>query len=66
MKKQYEYMVVKIPIVGIAKKKPQRDYGEVINEYANDGWRLHTMCAPGTMGFGDASAVELVFERKLY
>lgn len=48
---------------------PQEDarksYEAMVHEYAQDGWRLVQIFAPGVAAFGAAKYYELIFERPL-
>jgi Domain of unknown function (DUF4177) len=39
-------------------------YEDVVHEYAQDGWRLVQIFAPGVAAFGAAKYYELIFERE--
>lgn len=44
--------------------KARETYEEVIDEHAQDGWRLVQIFAPGVAAFGAAKYYELIFERE--
>ena len=44
---------------------PQRDYHEIIERYAREGWRLVQIFTPSSVSSGGASGYfELIFERE--
>jgi len=60
---RYEYKYVTIGLKSTWRgKKPERDYHEVIDEHARQGYRLVTIFAPGTEGYGTPRSYELIFE----
>jgi len=64
----YEYKFVKIEIKykPFAKaQKTARDYHEVIETHAREGWRLVQVFAPPIKGYGIADYFELIFEREV-
>mgnify|MGYP001061537670 CR=1 FL=1 len=63
----YEYKFVKIDVEYNAfatKQKTQKDYHDVIDSHAKDGWRLLQIFAPPIQGQGLAAFYELIFERE--
>jgi hypothetical protein len=42
---------------------PKEDYHQIVEDHANDGWRLVQLFAPPMSGTGWASFLELIFER---
>ena len=63
----YEYKFVKINVEYNAfatKQKADKDYHDVIETHAKDGWRLVQVFAPPIMGQGLADYFELIFERE--
>lgn len=40
-------------------------YEPIVHEYAQDGWRLVQVFAPGVAAFGAAKYYELIFEREI-
>jgi hypothetical protein len=44
--------------------RARRDYRDVIEEQAREGWRLVQVFAPGVAAFGAAKYYELIFERE--
>lgn len=63
----YEYEVVKIKLRSsiIGKMKPEVEYGEVVNKYAKEGWRLNQIFAPPVGSYGTAIFYDLIFEREV-
>lgn len=59
----YEYHFEKIKI-GPFSGKPKVDYEEIIEKYAREGWRLHTFSPLPFAAYGQATEVQLIFERK--
>ena len=59
-KYQYKYVKIKRKIFSGWEK----NYQEVIDQHAKDGWRLVEMFAPAIHGYGSATHVDLVFEKK--
>lgn len=47
------------------KSGPEKDYQEIINDYAKKGWRFKQIFAPATSGYGSASYFELIFEKEV-
>ncbi|MEW6734384.1 MAG: DUF4177 domain-containing protein [Acidobacteriota bacterium] len=61
----YDYRFVKIKTKqGLGKVKIEKDYHEIIEEYASLGWRLVQIFAPPIDGPGLAPYVELIFEKE--
>jgi hypothetical protein len=48
-----------------ARMEPKDDYQKVVNEYAQDGWRLIQVFAPPIFGYGLADHYDLIFEREV-
>ena len=46
-------------------EKARTSYEAVVHDYAQDGWRLVQIFAPGVAAFGAAKYYELIFEREL-
>ena len=60
----YEYKFEKIEVSGgVIRSKPERDYHDIIERYAKEGWRFVQIFAPGTKRFGEVACFELIFER---
>lgn len=59
----YTYKVVEV-LGGILNGKLTADYEyeEIINNYAKDGWRLHTF-APSPFISGQALTTQIIFEK---
>ena len=63
----YEYKFVKIDVdykAFAAKVKIREDYHQIIEEQAQEGWRLLQIFAPPVLGPGQANFFELIFERE--
>lgn len=62
----YKYEFVKIKVKsGFLKVKPEKDYQEIINSYAEKGWKFKQVFAPGLSGYGTSSYFELIFEKEV-
>lgn len=61
-KMNYEYKFEKIKLGWFASKS-NRDYHDIIAQYARDGWRLVQIFAPGIGIYGAPTYYELIFER---
>lgn len=48
---------------GLLERKPEKDYQQIVADYARRGWRLVQIFAPATWGYGRASYFELIFEK---
>ncbi|MNC01119.1 hypothetical protein D3C75_484610 [compost metagenome] len=59
---KYEYNYVSIS-VGIMSGKVKEDFKVVIDRYAADGWKLHSIVPMPLLAGGQASTLELIFER---
>jgi hypothetical protein len=64
MMQKFEYTFVRlgegwVSVRGDAK----REYQEVIQKHARDGWRLVQIFAPGIGAYGAAKYYEIIFER---
>ncbi len=61
MKQRYEYKFVRV------RKGAQEDeYQQIVSEYADKGWRLVQILAPGAGGlWASPNFVEVVLEREL-
>ena len=64
MRQRYEYQFVRLGegMLGV-KKWAKEDYPNVVQKYAEEGWRLIQIFAPGTAIDGSAKYYELIFER---
>lgn len=61
---KYEYQFVRLGEGwGGVKKWAKEDYPDVVQKYAEEGWRLIQIFAPGTGVYGAAKYYELIFER---
>jgi len=62
----YKYEFVKIPMkAGFMKTSPSRNYHEIIESYAKNGWRFKQVFAPAMKGYGSVSYFELIFEKEV-
>lgn len=59
---KYEYDYVSIP-VGTMSGKLKEDFRVVIERYAANGWKLHSLVPMPLLAGGQASTLELIFER---
>lgn len=65
MSAKYEYEIVRHGEgVIMVKKSARLNYEEVIHKYANEGWRLVQVFAPGISG-GTPKYYDLIFEREI-
>jgi hypothetical protein len=64
MKQRFEYKFIRMGEgwIGV-NRKAMKEYQQVVDQYARDGWRLVQIFAPGTGGYGMAKYVELILER---
>jgi hypothetical protein len=68
MGKNYEYKFVRMgeywgsALFGV-RDRDRDAYEAVVQRYADDGWRLVQIFAPGLAAFGAARYFELIFER---
>ena len=62
----YEYKFVKIDLEGLFTRKPKEDYHRVVEEYAEEGWKLIQIFSPSISvgGGGIPNYFELIFERE--
>jgi len=61
---RYEYAFVQIELrSGWWSSQPAEDYHGVIEERAEQGWRLVQIFAPPIVAYGTTNAFELIFER---
>lgn len=58
----YNYKFVKVE-VNRWKGQPKEDYQTIIQEYAEDGWRLVQIFAPAISGYGSANYFDIIFEK---
>lgn len=64
----YEYKFIKIELKTAGVLKPveaKEDYHKIIDEHAEQGWRLVQIFAPGTGIYGAAAHFELIFEKNI-
>ena len=65
MKQKYEYKFVRLGEGFIwVRSVAQRTYQNVINEYAENGWRLVQIFTPSLGLYGVSRYYELIFERE--
>ncbi|AAU25562.1 DUF4177 domain-containing protein [Bacillus licheniformis] len=58
----YEYQTVSIA-VGAFNGKLEKNYSDVIHEYAEKGWKLHSVFSVPSRAGGQVSSIELIFEK---
>jgi hypothetical protein len=65
-KRVYEYKFVKVGLDGLMTRKPREDYHRLVEQYAEQGWRLVQVFAPSiSVGAGGApDYFELIFEKE--
>lgn len=65
MKDNYEYKFVKIGQgFFVVKSEAEKNYQNVVQEYANNGWRLIQIFSPSLGLWGLSRYFELIFERE--
>jgi len=66
MSQKYEYKFVRLGegLIGVRRAGKEK-YQQTVHEYAQQGWRLVQVFAPGIGGYGCAKYYELIFEREL-
>lgn len=64
MTQRFEYRFVRLGggWLGVT-RSVKREYQEVIEQYARDGWRLVQIFAPGVGPWGASTYFELILER---
>ena len=66
MTQKFEYKFVRLGEgFLVVKGDAKRDYQEVIQEHAREGWRLVQIFAPGIGASGAAKYYELIFEKPI-
>jgi hypothetical protein len=60
----YEYRFEKLDLKFFS-TDPKRDYHEIIERYAKEGWRLVQIFAPVAMASGASKYFEIIFEREI-
>ena len=61
----YEYRFERVDMKFL-QATPQRDYHEIIERQARDGWRLVQIFAPSSVRSGGATGyIEIIFEREV-
>jgi hypothetical protein len=66
MQQRFEYKFVRLGEGWLgARRKARREYQQVVEEHARDGWRLVQVFAPGIGGYGTAKYYEVILERPL-
>ena len=65
-RQKYEYKFVRLGegVLG-AKTKGIKEYRQVVEEHARDGWRLVQVFAPSLGIYGAAKYFEIIFERQV-
>jgi len=66
MGRKYEYKFVRLGegLIGV-RRAGREQYQQAVHDYAQQGWRLVQIFAPGIGGYGGAKYYELVLEREL-
>jgi hypothetical protein len=65
MNQKYEYKFVRLGEGLFSVRRSGRErYQQVVTDYAEQGWRLVQVFAPGIGGYGAAKYYELIFERE--
>ena len=65
MNNNYEYKFVKIGQgFFVVKSEAEKNYQNVVREYANSGWRLIQIFSPSLGFWGLSRYFELIFERE--
>jgi hypothetical protein len=59
---EYKFETIKINAFTL---KMDRNYEEVIQDYAAKGWRLHTFTTLPFNAGGQATGIQLIFEKQL-
>ena len=57
---EYKFETIKINTFTL---KMDRNYEEIIHDYATKGWRLHTFALLPYSAGGQASGIQLIFEK---
>ena len=66
MPQKYEYKFVRLGEGWLnARRSAKRDYQQVIQQHAREGWRLVQVFAPGIGGYGAAKYYEIILEREV-
>jgi hypothetical protein len=66
MKRKYEYKFVRLGEGWVgARREAREQYQEQIHQYAQEGWRLVQIFAPGIGVYGAAKYYELILEREV-
>ncbi len=66
MKRRYEYKFVRLGEGWLSVRRAGSEhYQEMVHQYAQEGWRLVQIFAPGTGAYGAAKYYELVLEREV-
>jgi hypothetical protein len=61
----YENSIIKIKLkYDLIQMKPEQNYQELINKYAQEGWKFVQIFAPPIYNYGKATFYDLIFERK--
>ena len=59
----YKYKFVKVTI-NTFKGAANEDYQLIIQKHASEGWKLHSLFTPPMGSGGQASYIDLIFERQ--
>ncbi|TVQ82812.1 MAG: DUF4177 domain-containing protein [Bacteroidetes bacterium] len=61
---EYKFINIKTEVTAFKGLKTEKNYQQVIEEHAKEGWRLVQVFAPSLEGFGHAGYFEVILERK--
>jgi len=65
MKQRHEYMFVRVGEGWLgARSKAEREYQQIVQDHARDGWRLVQVFAPSTGTYGVSKYFEVILERE--
>ena len=66
MKQRYEYKFVRVGEGWLsARSKAEREYQQIVQDHARDGWRLVQVFAPSTGAGGASKYFEVILEREM-
>ncbi|WP_274854543.1 DUF4177 domain-containing protein [Bacillus methanolicus] len=60
----FDYKFVQVQI-GALNGKPKENYEEIIKNYAKEGWRLHTFSPLPFAAGGQATSIQIIFEKEV-
>jgi hypothetical protein len=65
-RERFEYKFVRVGEGWMgAKKAAEREYQQIIQQQAREGWRLVQIFAPGTGAYGAAKYYEIILEKEV-